>query len=227
MLKEFGPSLYAIDGTPISFFGLTLPTRMVVARLNDGSLWVWSPVALTPEIEDAVRALGPVRHIVSPNKVHHLSLTAWSECWPDARVYGPPGLAKRRPQIHFHSTLLDTADSAWASEIDQMIFKGSFALEEVVFFHKPSETAIVGDLVLRIEREQAVGLGGLIMRSIGIVGENGKTPLELRATYLRRAQARASRERLLAWQPKQLIVAHGACAERDATSVLNRSLAWI
>ena len=45
---------------------------MAVARLSDGSVWVWSPVALTEELSSAVEAIGPVRHIVSPNKIHHL-----------------------------------------------------------------------------------------------------------------------------------------------------------
>jgi hypothetical protein len=32
---------------------------------------------------------------------------------------------------------------------------------------------------------------------------------------------------VLAWQPERLVVAHGACAERDATAILSRALAWI
>ena len=79
MLEEFGPSLYSADGPTVSFYGFPYPTRMAVVRLSDGSNWVWSPVALTDELFNSVQAVGPVRHIVSPNKIHHLFLAEWAE----------------------------------------------------------------------------------------------------------------------------------------------------
>ena len=69
MLEAFGPSLYLADGPTVSFFGFSYPTRMAVARLSDGSVWVWPPVALSEEPADEVQAIGPVRHIASPNKI--------------------------------------------------------------------------------------------------------------------------------------------------------------
>ncbi len=81
-MKEFGPSLYVADGPTVSFLGFPYPTRMAVARLTDGSAWVWSPIALTSELERAVDSIGPVRHIVSPNKIHHLFLREWAARWP-------------------------------------------------------------------------------------------------------------------------------------------------
>src|SRR6185437_9757095 len=78
MLEQFGPCLYFADGPTVSFFGFPYPTRMALARLTDGTLWVWSPIALTRELTQEVQALGPVRHIVSPNKIHHLFLHDWA-----------------------------------------------------------------------------------------------------------------------------------------------------
>jgi hypothetical protein len=227
MLEEFGTSLYLADGPTVSFLGFPYPTRMALARLGDGSLWVWSPIALTPELERAVDAIGPVRHIVSPNKIHHLFLAEWAKRWPDARVHAPPGLAKRRPDLHFDAELLDRADSTWAADIDQTIFRGSFALEEVTFFHRPSRTAIIGDLVQRNDPEQMKGWKGLLMRLDGLVGERGSTPREWRASFLRRGPARAARAKVLAWEPEQLLIAHGTCARQNATQILARALAWV
>jgi len=227
MLEEFGPSLYVADGPTVSFFGFPYPTRMALARLSDGSAWVWSPIALTPELERAVDSIGPVRHIVSPNKIHHLFLGDWAERWPEARIHAPPGLARRRRDLHFHQELGDEPDPAWASDIDQTIFHGSLALTEVAFFHRPSRTAIVGDLVQRNDPSEMRGLKGMLMRLDGLVGENGSTPREWRASFLRRASARAARARLLAWKPERLLIAHGACAQTGATQILARALAWM
>jgi hypothetical protein len=79
VLEEFGPSLYVADGPTVPFLGIPYPTRMAVVRLTGGSAWVWSPIALTPELEREVGSIGPVRHIVSPNKIHHLFLEEWAD----------------------------------------------------------------------------------------------------------------------------------------------------
>lgn len=227
MLEEFGPSLYAADGPTVSFYGFPYPTRMAVARLRDGGLWVWSPIALTPELEHAVTSLGPVRHIVSPNKIHHLFFREWAERWPEARCHAPPGLARRKPELRFDAELGDEPDPAWSEEIDQTIFHGSFAMEEVAFFHRPSRTAIVCDLVQRIDPASITGWKGLVMRLDSLLGENGSTPREWRASFLRRRPAREARTRVLGWKPERLLIAHGACAQHDATRILARALAWI
>jgi hypothetical protein len=227
MLEEFGPSLYVADGPTVPFLTIPYPTRMALARLVDGSLWVWSPIALTPDLASAVDAIGPVRHIVSPNKIHHLFLKEWAERWPDARLHAPPGLAKRKPELCFDAELDNTADPAWAAEIDQTIFRGSIAMEEVAFFHRPSRTAIICDLVQRHDPARMRGLKGMLMRLDGLVGETGSTPREWRASFLRRHAARAARARVLAWEPERLVIAHGACAQENATKILARALAWI
>lgn len=227
MLEEFGPSLYLADGPVVSFIGFAYPTRMAVARLSDGGVWVWSPVALTDELANAVDAIGPVRHIVSPNKIHHLFLKEWAERWPDARVYAPPGLAKRKPDLSFDAELGDEPESAWAADIDQVIFRGSVAMEEVVFFHRPSRTAIVCDLIQRHPESQMTGWKGKLMRLDGLVGEQGSTPREWRASFLRRGPARAAREKVIGWSPERLLIAHGDCAQNNAAEIIREALSWI
>jgi hypothetical protein len=227
MLAEFGPSLYVAEGPDVSFYGFPYSTRMAVAKLADGSAWVWSPVALTPELERAVESIGPVRYIVSPNKIHHLFLAQWALRWPDARMFAPPGLAERKPELHFDAELDDEADPGWVDDIEQVVFRGSFAMEEVAFFHRPSRTAIFCDLIQRHDPAKMSGWKGLLMRLDGLVGKHGSTPREWRASFLRRRDARAARARALAWEPERLLIAHGACAQEDATGILSRALAWM
>jgi hypothetical protein len=227
MLAEFGPSLYVADGPTVSFYGFPYPTRMAVARLDDGSSWVWSPVALTDELVNSVEAIGPVQHIVSPNKIHHLFLAQWAERWPDARVYAPPGLAQRKPELRFDAELGDEPDAAWAADIDQVIFRGSVAMEEVVFFHRPSRTAVVCDLIQRHPETAVAGWKGTLMRLDSLVGENGSTPREWRASFLRRGKARAARDKLLDWKPDRLLIAHGDSVQTGATAIIDRALSWI
>ncbi len=227
MLEEFGPSLWIVDGPNVPFMSFPYPTRMAVVRLADGGLWIWSPIALNTDLEDAINELGPVRHIVSPNKIHHLFLEQWHSRWPEAKRHAPPGLAARKPEINFDHELADEANPIWNGDLDQVIFRGSFAMEEVVFFHRPSRTAIVGDLVQRHDPERAKGWKGLILRLDGLVGDRGSAPREWRATFLRRRLVRAARDRVLEWKPDRLVIAHGACAREGATSILSNAFSWI
>jgi hypothetical protein len=227
MLQEFGPSLYIADGPIVSFYGFPYPTRMAVVRLSDGSAWVWSPVGLSTELAESVETIGPVRFIVSPNKIHHLFLSEWAMRWPDAKLFAPPGLAKRRPDLKFDHELGDEADPAWAADIDQVIFHGSVAMEEVVFFHRQSRCAIVCDLIQRHPEAKMVGWKGWLMKMDSLVGEHGSTPREWRASFFRRKLARAARKKLLSWNPERLIIAHGECAQTGASGIIADSLSWI
>jgi Domain of unknown function (DUF4336) len=227
MLEEFGPSLYSVDGPNVMFFGFPYPTRMAVARLTDGGVWVWSPVALTDKLADEVQAIGPVRYIVSPNKIHHLFIREWADRWPDAQIYAPPGLARKKPELRFYAELGDEPSPSWAADIDQVVFRGSFAMEEVVFFHRTSRTAIIGDLIQRFSNAKVSGWKGIIMRLDGLVGEHGSTPREWRASFLRRGPARAARMKVLGWNAERLLIAHGECVHSGAAGIIAAALNWI
>jgi hypothetical protein len=200
---------------------------MAVVRLSDGGAWVWSPVALSDDLADSVESVGPVRFIVSPNKIHHLFLSEWARRWPEARLYAPPGLASKKPELTFDAELDDKPDPAWASDIDQVIFHGSVAMKEVVFFHRQSRCAIVCDLIQRHPESSMTGWKGLLMRLDSLVGEHGSTPREWRASFIRRGPARAARDKLLAWKPERLLIAHGKCAQSGASEIIADALSWI
>lgn len=81
-LLQIGLGIWVADGPVVSFFGFRYPTRMAVIRLSDGGVFVWSPVALVDGIRGAIDALGPLRHLVSPNSLHHFWLGAWKAAYP-------------------------------------------------------------------------------------------------------------------------------------------------
>lgn len=227
MLVPFGLNLYLAEGKTVSFYGFPYPTRMAIARLSTGKLWVWSPIALTKELAAAVNAIGPVGYIVTPNKLHHLFLPEWRNRWPDAQLYAPPGLARKKKQVRFDAELDDDARAPWKTDIEQVVFRGSLALEEVVFFHRASHTAIFGDLIQRFPEANATGWKGLLMRFDGLVGPHGSTPREWRLSFLSRHGARGARGTVLGWKPQQLVIAHGECAATGATEIIEAALSWI
>ncbi|WP_243698677.1 DUF4336 domain-containing protein [Paracoccus alkanivorans] len=107
---------------------------MAVVRLpGEGGLWIWSPVALTQDVRAAVDALGPVRHLIAPNSLHHMFLADWAAAYPDARVHATTGLTQQIAGTAIHSTMNNEPDPAWAGVIDQVVVSGNRITTEVVF----------------------------------------------------------------------------------------------
>ena len=200
---------------------------MAVVRLAGGDLWVWSPAGLSDEIAAEVQSLGAVRHLVSPNKIHHLFLGEWAAMWPEAEIYASPGLAKKRPNFHFTAELDDHPPAAWEGQIDQVVFRGSLFLDEVVFFHRASSTCLVCDLIQRHDPAHQTGWKGWLMRLDGLVGVNGSTPREWRASFIHRKQVRQALGKVLSWNPERLVIAHGEWASANGADVVRRSLSWL
>ena len=227
MLEAVDRDLWVADGPAVPFFGFPYPTRAALVRLRDGALWVWSPIRLDQQLARAVDGLGPVHHLVAPNKLHHLFLGEWQARWPAARLWAPPGLRPRRPDLQFDGDLGDAPDPAWAEDIDQVVFRGSVAMEEVVFLHRGSRTALVADLIQRFDPSAVRGWRGRVMRLDGLVGDDGSTPREWRLTFWRRGPARRAKARVLAWDPQRVIVAHGDWARSRGREVIERGLRWL
>lgn len=99
-LKSFGENIWIADGGEIRMafpLGVKIPfsTRMTVVRLSDGGLWCHSPVAPAPELFAQIDALGDVRHLVSPNKIHYAHIAAWKARYPQALAWASSGVRER------------------------------------------------------------------------------------------------------------------------------------
>jgi hypothetical protein len=150
LLQPFGPSLWIVEGPVVDFYGFPYPTRMVVIALSKGA-WIWSPISFSTTLEEEIlQKAGPILHIVAPNKIHWLFLHEWTSRYPQARIYAAPGLKERRvvADIEIDTVLGDVPDPSYASDIDQIVFKGS-VMDEVVFYHLASKTVIFCDLIQR------------------------------------------------------------------------------
>jgi Domain of unknown function (DUF4336) len=230
MLEQVHDALWIAEGPNVSFFGFPYPTRSVIARLADGDLWVWSPVKLTADIRDEVDELGAVRHLVSPNKIHHLFLREWQTAYPAAKLWGPQSTIKKRPDLKFQDSLVDSPPAEWHTDIDQAWFRGSFALDEIVFLHRPSATAIVADLIQTFSDHflrEHWGRWRFLARLDGLTQDQACAPLEWRLSFINRAAARRARDKILSWNCQRVIVAHGEWPRANGMAFLEKSFSWL
>ena len=99
---------------------------MCVIQLPDGNLWVHSPVCLDKKTKSALKKLGTVKYVVSPNYEHLKYAKQWSEEYPGAYMWGCPGLTERLPDIKWEGEIpyglarpseSDKLDNCWDFDV--------------------------------------------------------------------------------------------------------------
>lgn len=101
-------------------------------------------------------------------------------------------------------------------------------MDEVDFFHRPSRTLILTDLIEAFAPDR-VGPGWrLALRLAGNLGPVGAMPRDMRATFRgRRDDLRVAVRRMIDWQPRRVILAHGECYWDNATAQLEQAFSWV
>ena len=230
-LKPVDTDIWIVDGPVITFKKLPFPTRMTIVRLASGDLFVHSPTELTEPLKAEIDALGPVRHLVSPNKIHYWWIGAWGDVYPNAIKWASPGArpAAEKQGWRFDRDLGADPDATWADDIDQFIVRGSRVLPEVIFFHKRSRCLILADLIENFEpsKVRSVFLRTLF-KLVGIADPNGGMPFDLRLTdWGRRDAIAAAVGRMIAWNPQRIILSHGRWYPDNGVAELRRAFRWI
>lgn len=227
-LKPIDDGLWLIDGPAIRFYGLPFSTRATVVRLESGELWVHSPTRLTAALRADLDALGPVRHLVAPNWLHFAFVEAWQKAWPKATSWAAPGVVERAASngltLRFDRDLqARRADAPWRGQIRQMIVRGSKRHREAVFFHKPTRGLILTDLIEAHEtRHMPVWARPLIWLA-GIDDSDGRMPPDMAWSFRDKTALAGDVERMIGWNPRRVILAHGRWYETNGVAELERA----
>jgi hypothetical protein len=228
-MLPFGENVWIVDGPRVRDMGIMFTTRMAVVKLADGSIWVNSPVPVPFDTLRQINDLGPVRYIVAGTPRHVWRLDAWQSLFPEAQLWAPrtTPFTLQPGHLPFTGTLGDRPAAGWAADLDQLAFKGSPWIEEVLFLHKESRTLILDDLIQLHPIEPGHAIRNALFRLEGVTEPPGGVGLEIRWTFTRRKLARRSLEKLLSWDFDKLIIAHGACIEKDAKPLVERAFRWL
>lgn len=228
--QPVGEDLWIVDGPEVGyrFAGLTLPcpTRMTIVRI-DGSLWLHSPCAHSRDLSDQLGALGEIGWIIAPNSFHHAHLAPWAAANPQASCHVSPDLLPRFAGLTNRCEMLGQTAGPWRAAIDQwQVDLGGF--NETVFFHRPSASLIVTDLMQNFEAERVVNpLTRLVLRAGGATGPAGGTSIDIRVPARRhRHRVRAAVGRMLAWEPARIILSHGKGYETNVAAEIERAFRW-
>jgi len=152
-------------------FYVVVPIRMTVVRLATGGLWIYAPVAPTPEcltlLGELVEKYGPVKYIVQPTLSgleHKVFVAPLARHCPQAQIYLAPGQWSFPlnlplswlgfPPHRTHFLPADASQAPFAQEFDYQILGpldlrlGQFG--EVAFFHRPTQSLLLTDLLVSL-----------------------------------------------------------------------------
>ena len=199
--------------------------RMTVIRLPDGAVLVHSPVALDTPTRAALDALGPVRWVLGPCKVHHFYLPDFAAAYPDAALLAAPGLEAKRRDVKFAHVLNDDLELPFGGAVEHHVFAGSPMMNEVVLLHRPTRTLVLTDLAFNLPpgARYESRLFHLLVGATGRFGPHRVVRLGIRD----RAAAARSLERVLGWDFDRVIVSHGEVLETGGKAAMRDAFAFL
>ena len=127
--KPFGENVWIVDGPEIRMdlgpLKVPFPTRMTVVRLEDGGLWLHSPIAPDEALFAEIEKLGEVRWLIAPNSIHYWYMADWIERYPQAQTLAVPDLdVKAKRPFRIDTKLEDGTRFPWSDEIDWLLVPG-------------------------------------------------------------------------------------------------------
>ncbi|TAQ89174.1 hypothetical protein B7494_g2495 [Chlorociboria aeruginascens] len=254
VIRDLNPSVTTIS-VPFLRLGLVkFGGRATIVKLRTGSLFIFSPVALTPAVRQKLTTLGgAVKYICAPDLEHHLYLTPWHSAFPAAHFIAPSGLAEKRAKASASNKAITaipfqtifTKENKHTVTISQE-FDDEFEYEyvdahmsrELVFFHKPTSTLIEADLLFNLpatEQYSRSGEGaatGWVTRVFGYLQSTKGSAMGQKyllwyvLSRADRAGFAESVRRIERWGAENIVPCHGDLILGQGREVWKRVFAW-
>jgi hypothetical protein len=218
MIKDLVDNLRVVEDEKFSVGRLQVGSRMTIIRMNNGDLFIHSPIALSKKLKDSIDSIGKPRFIIAPNTMHHIFLKKFYDQYSEAELYVVSGLRKKCHDLSFAKDLSEGSYYPWNDEIKQHHVRGIPKLEEVVFFHQESKTLILTDLAFYITPDKPF-FTRLFFRLNGVYDEFGPSRIFKYFILKNKSEFKKSVEYILTWDFERIIISHGKIIEKDGKDV--------
>ncbi|KAJ5176672.1 uncharacterized protein N7482_002549 [Penicillium canariense] len=249
VIRDVTPNIVTMS-LPFARFGIwRFGGRGTLVKLSTGSLAVFSPVSLTPEVRAKVDSLGGnVKYIAAPDLEHHLHITTWKKEFPQAEILAPEGLFEKRqankqyedaPFEHvFKKDAPQSISEEFDAEFDTEYVHGHGS-RELVFLHRPSRTVIEADLLFNLPSNEQYSKTAdrnplnFFTRILLPLLSTGSTPATGQRRFAWYVLSKHDRpaftqsvNRIMRWDFDRLIPCHGDVIETGAKGVFQNVMAW-
>ena len=222
-LHELVPNSIWYAQQSLHFGPIKIQTRMTVIRLQDGALWVHSPIEPTTNLLAELSSLGEVRYVLAPNRTHHLFFRRFLKSFPQARGFVAPGLAEKVNDLSQYPVV--PTPEPWQDELQSWFIDGLPVLSETVWFHEYTGTLLLTDLLFCFGTNNT-GLATLVARLLGVYDRLGMS-LTMKLMTKDKQALRRSIEPLLSLPVQRIVLAHDQIIEEQPTIRLKEAFEWL
>jgi len=222
-LQALEDSILTVTGTVKMPVG-TFERRMTVVRLNDGSLVLYSPIALDEEQMGQLEAFGHPAFLVVPGSHHRVDAKIFKDRYPAAKVIAAPGARSAVEKIvTVDATEVEFSDPS----VTLMTVPGTSQNESALLVSASGGTTLIlNDILANVQN--ATGVNGVIARLFGFAGERPQIPLPEKLSLIDDKKALAAQ--FLAWAQiplKRIVASHGEPVTDDPAGVLREVAATL
>ncbi|KAL1606469.1 hypothetical protein SLS60_003873 [Paraconiothyrium brasiliense] len=253
VIRDVVPRTITTLSVPFARFGrMRIGGRATIVRLQNGSLAVFSPVALTEEVKQKVAELGEVKYITALDfeslmfgLKHHIFLGPWYAAYPNAKVLGPEGLPEKRKSqknedVPFaHVFTKDKPITSIDPDFDREFeweYVPAHQNKEIVFNHKPTRTLIEADLMFnypsteQYSKTKESATSGILTKIFGMFtstqGKGQKRAIWYGISSGDRMGFSRSVSKIHQWDFDRIIPCHGDVIESGGKGIFANIMEW-
>lgn len=197
---------------PLRIFGVDIRRNVSLVRLSSGKLVIHSTAPFSADDIAAIRAQGEPAWVVEPMFDHDTFSEAGHRAFPGLPFLAPAGFGERVP---FEVQPLIPPPAEWLPDLAVMRIEGVPGFSEHAFFHHPSGTLIVCDLLFHFPVVRSLWAKLLLLPTLGPHPAPAFS-WRFKAAIKDRDAFRQSLQALLALPIQRIIPGHGEVLESDA-----------
>lgn len=249
VIRDVTPNIKTFS-LPFKRFGaIAIGGRATLVKLTSGALAIFSPVALTPEVKEAVAGFGNnLKYIIAPDIEHHIFISEWAMAYEGVHVIGPEGLKEKReaskePFNTFHTVFraATKATQKISAEFDsdfEYEYVEAHPNKELVFCYKPEKTLIEADLLFNLpateqysKSPESPSTGAATKLFGALQSTQGTAVWQKRVLWhlfsrADRPSFNASVVKIDSWDFTRIIPCHGDVIEQDGKGVFKKVFDW-
>ena len=220
MLDELAPAVF-LQRHALRLAGCHMGRVVTVIRLASGTTVIHSTAAFLPQHVTEIRKLGEPGWLVEATNFHDTCARAGRAAFAEIPYLTPPGF---KGADRLNASALAPLPSEWSDELDVIEIGGMPKIREHVFFHRPSKTLIVADLLFNLAPDVGRWTHGFMRATAGIRNYPGMSRLFRFCIKDRNSFAQSIRA-IVALDFERIVVAHGEPIVENAKAKLIQLLA--
>lgn len=194
---------------PLNLLGVNLRRNVTIVRLSSGKLVIHSTGPFSGEDVVLISSLGEVGWICDVMLRHDTFSKEGRASFPDVPFLAPEGFAQTQ---EFVTHTIVPPPPEWTGELEAIELQGVPSLRETVFFHRPSRTLIVADLVFNFPYNEPLWSELMLKAAVGSKHYPGMSRA-FKLAIKDENSFQKSIGQMLEWDFDRVIVGHGDVIE--------------